>query len=58
MRSERVGELDAHVAQSAESDDADLLALGHAPVVQRRVGGDAGAEQGRGSGEVEVRGNL
>ena len=55
VRSERVRELDAHVAESAETDDADLLALGHAPVAHGRVGGDSGAEQGRGSGEVEVR---
>ena len=58
MRAERVGELHAHVAQSAEADDADLLALGDAPVAHRRVGGDPGAEQRRGSGEVEVGGNA
>ena len=51
---ERVGELHAHVAEPAETDDADLLALGDAPVAQRRVGRDAGAEQRRGPGEVEV----
>jgi hypothetical protein len=56
--SERVRELDAHVAQSAEADDADLLALGHAPVAHGRVGGDSGAEQRRGSGKIEVRGNA
>ena len=55
---ERVGELDAHVAQPAEADDADLLALADAPVAQRRIGRDAGAEQRRGSGEVEIGGNA
>ena len=55
VRSERVCELDAHVAQPAEADDADLLALGHAPVAHRRVGRDSGAEQRRSSGEIEVR---
>jgi hypothetical protein len=44
------------VAEAAEADDADLLALGDAPVAHGRVGGDAGAEQRRGAGEVEVRG--
>ena len=58
VSSEGVGELDPHVAQSAEPDDADLLALGDSPVVHGRVRGDSGAEQRRGSGEVEVRGNL
>ena len=56
--SESVGELDAHVAQSTEADDAHLLALGHAPVAQRRVRGNAGAEQWSGSGEIEVGRNL
>ena len=58
MGAERVGELDAHVAQPAEAHDADFLALGHAPVAHGRVSGDAGAEQRRGSGEVEVGGNA
>ena len=31
VRAERVRELDAHVAESAEADDADLLALGRRP---------------------------
>ena len=50
----RVGELHAHVAQPAETDHADLLALGDAPVAHRRVGRDPGAEERRGSGEIEV----
>ena len=58
VRSERVRELHAHVAESAETDDADFLALGDAPVAHRRVGGDSGAEQRRGSGEVEVGRNA
>ena len=53
-----MGELDAHVAESAEADDADLLAFGHAPVAHGRVGGDSGALQRRGSGKVEVLGNA
>ena len=53
---ECMGELHAHVAQSAEADDADLLALGDPPVAQGRVGGDAGAEQRRGPGEIRLGG--
>ena len=56
--SERMGELHAHVAQPAEADHADLLALGDAPVAHGRVGRDPGAEQRRGSGEVEVGGDA
>src|SRR5271165_3871204 len=58
MGSESVGELHAHVAESTEADDADLLALGHAPMAHGRVGGDSGAEERRGSGRVEVRRNA
>ena len=56
--SERVRKLHAHVAQPAETDHADLLALGDAPVAHGRVGRDSGAEQRRGAGEIEVRGNA
>ena len=56
--SERMGELHAHVAEPAETDDADLLALGDAPVAHRRVGRDPGAEQRRGPGEIEVGGDA
>src|ERR1035438_4627455 len=35
---EGVRELDAHVAEAAEADDANLLALGHAPVAHRSEG--------------------
>ena len=58
VRAERAGELHAHVAEPAEADDADLLALGDAPVAHRRVGRDPGAEQRRGPGEVEVGGDA
>ena len=58
VRAQRMRKFDAHVAESAETDNADLLALGHAPVAHRRVGGDAGAEQRRGSGKVQIRGNA
>ena len=56
VRAEAVRELQRHVAESAEADDADLLARADVPVAQRRVGGDAGAEQRRGAGGVEPSG--
>ena len=52
-----VGDLDGHVAQPAESDDGDLLAGAGAPVAQRRVGGDAGAEQRCGDVELDALGD-
>ena len=58
MSSKSVREFDAHVAQPAETDDADFLPLGDSPVVKGREGGDAGAEERRGSSEREVRGDL
>ena len=39
---EGAGQLHAHVAQPAETDDADLLALGDTRAAQRRVGRDPG----------------
>ena len=52
--SERMGKFHAHVAQSAETDHANFLAFADAPAAHGRVGGDSGAEQRRGSGEVEI----
>jgi hypothetical protein len=49
-----MGELERHVAQAAEADDADLLSRADLPVLQRRPGGDAGAEQWSGGGGVEL----
>jgi len=45
MRAERLGEFQPHMAEPAKADDADGLARTDAPVLQRRIGGDAGAEQ-------------
>ena len=45
-------ELHAHMAEPADAHNADLLAGARAPVAQRRPGGDAGAEQRRGRGQV------
>jgi len=42
------------VTQPAETDDAYFLALRDTPVAQGRVGRDAGAEEGRGSGKIVV----
>ena len=52
--SEGVGELERHVAETAEADHADLLAGASFPVLQRRVGGDAGAEEWSGGGGVKI----
>ena len=49
-----MSKLHAHVTQSAETDDADLLALANPPVAHGRVCCDPGAEERRGSGEIEV----
>src|SRR6266487_6092209 len=54
MRSERMSKLHGHVAQSAEADHANFLALGDAPMMHGRVSGDAGAEQWRRCCGIEV----
>ena len=58
VRSKGVREFDAHVAESADADNAHLLAFGYAPVTHRRISGNAGAEQRRGSGEIQVGGHM
>jgi hypothetical protein len=49
-----MSKLHTHVTQSAETDHANLPALGDAPMAHGRVGCDSGAEERRGSGEIEV----
>src|SRR5205823_10419162 len=56
VRSERMSKFYSHVAQSAETDHANFLALGDAPVMHGRVRRDAGAEQRRGCGRFQVGG--
>ncbi|GAB7555669.1 hypothetical protein NRB_51900 [Novosphingobium sp. 11B] len=45
-------DLDRHMAETADADDADLLARTGVPVTQRRVRGDARAEQRRDGGKL------
>src|SRR5437870_3724476 len=47
-----------HMAESAEADYANFLALSDAPVMHRGVRSDAGAEQRPGCGEIEVGGDA
>ena len=54
MRSQSVGEFQSHVAQSAQAHNADLLTGSDFPVAQRRIRGDAGAEQRGGRGRVQL----
>ena len=53
-----VGDLDAHVAEAAEADDGDLLAGSGAPLAQRRVHRDAGAQQRCGLGRLDAVGDA
>src|SRR5437773_339848 len=47
-----------HVAESAETDHANFLALGDAPMMHGRVRRDAGTEQRCGSSDIEVGGDA
>ena len=47
MRAHGRRNLHTHVTEAAQTDDADLVTGAHAPLAQRRIGGDTGAEQGR-----------
>src|SRR5208282_6447255 len=50
--------LHGHVAQPAEPDHANFLALGDTPAAHGRVGCDSSAEQRSDSGEVQIRGDT
>jgi hypothetical protein len=58
VRAKGVGELDAHVAQAAQADDTDSLSLGHVPLAERGVRGNAGAQERRCAGRVKRRRHL
>lgn len=53
-----VRDLHGHVAEAAHADDGDLRAGARVPVAERRVGGDAGAEQRRDLLDVEGLGDA
>src|SRR5436189_2748388 len=54
VRSERMRKFYCHVAQSAQTDHANFLALGDTPIMHRRVRRDTGAEQRRCCAEIQV----
>src|SRR5271157_2729467 len=54
MRFQRMGNLDGHVAESAETDNTDFLALCDTPAAHGRVCGDPSAQERRSPGEIEV----
>ena len=49
-----MGELHAHVAQSPQANNPDLLALGHAPVTHRGIRRDPRAQQRCDTREIQV----
>ena len=57
VRPESLGKLHPHVAETTQSDDADFLPGTDFPVAHRRIGRDAGAEQRRGGGGIEIGGH-
>ncbi|MNH13947.1 hypothetical protein D3C79_735330 [compost metagenome] len=55
MRAHGMGQLDAHVPQATDADHADLLARPSAPVAQRGIRGDTGAQQWRHGRQLRLR---
>ena len=58
VRAEAGGELDRHVAETAQADHADAAARADVPGAQGRIGGDARAQQRGRPGEVEAVGHA
>ena len=49
-----MGKFHTHVAQAAETDDADLLSLGDLRVTQRRIRGNTCAQKRSGAGKIDL----
>ena len=58
MRAESFGKLHAHVTKAAKADDADLLSFAHVPMAERRISGNACAQQRRCAGKIQLVGNA
>ena len=58
MCAKSMGKLHAHMAQPAQPHNSNLLTLRHSPVAHRRKRRNAGAQQRRGSRQIQVRRNL
>src|SRR5271169_7258253 len=52
MRAHRVRQLDSHMAESAQTDSADLLSVSYLAVAQRRVCCGSGTQQRGRPGEI------
>ena len=54
VRAKGPGEFNTHVPKTTETDNANFLARANFPMAQRRIGGDAGAEQRGDSGQRKI----
>ncbi len=54
MGAKGMRKLQRHMPQAAQPHDADLLALADLPTPQRRIGGDARAQQGRDRRQIQL----
>ena len=55
MRAHGVGQFEAHVAQTADTNHAHLVTRPDLPMPQRRIRRDAGAKQGCDGSELRLR---
>src|ERR1700704_6516659 len=58
LGAERMRQLDAHVSETAETDNRHLFSGDCAPVLERRIESDPGAEQGSGRIERQIIGDA
>ncbi len=54
MRTKSMRQLNGHMSKPAEADNADPVTRTDAPEIQRRIRGNTGAEQRRGSSRIEL----
>ena len=55
---ESIGEFHSHMTEAAQADNANFLSLPNLPMLKRRVGRDACAQQRCGRGQIELIGNA
>src|SRR5437764_6615572 len=58
MRSESLGKFHAHMPEAAQANNANLLSLANVPEPQRRICRNAGAQQRRCAGKIQLVGDA
>ena len=53
-----LGDLHAHMSEATHTEDRDARSGAHVVMLERRVGGDAGAQQWGTGSKIQLRGDM